>query len=124
MKTFIPFLACIALVASCAGNTQPTLSPAGQAAVVVTQVIHAVDVVRDTAIAANAQNPPMITTANTRRIINFHESSVKLMTALPLGWKTAVLTSLDELQKNLTLTEWNQISVYVTALKTLIAGVA
>jgi len=125
-KTFssLFIISLLILSTSCAGNSQPQLSPAGQAAATVTQVIHAIDVVRDTAIAANAQNPPLISTNNTRKIVDFHESAVKLMVALPTGWKSAVLTSLDELQKNVTVAEWNQISVYVVALKTLIAGVA
>jgi len=125
-KTFssLFIISLLVLSTSCAGNNNPQLSPAGQAAATVTQVIHAIDVVRDTAIAANAQNPPLISTDNTRKIVNFHESAVKLMVALPTGWKSAVLTSLDELQKNVTIAEWNQISVYVVALKTLIAGVA
>lgn len=110
-------------LSSCAGNAQPVLTPAGQAAVTATQVIRALDVVRDTAILLNAQTPPVLSEHVTLQIITVHESAVKTILAVPAGWKPTVLTALEQLQRDLAPADWSRIEPYVTLVHTLIAQV-
>jgi hypothetical protein len=119
----VPTLALALTLAGCA-PPPPTLSPAGQAAVIGKQVIQALDVLRDFAISANAQTPPLLSTANTRKIIDYHESAVKVIEAAPSGWKATVLAGLDQLKVDLPPADWLRILPYVALVKSLIAGVA
>lgn len=104
----------------------PTLSPVAQTAFTNTRVIKALDLLRDTAIAANAQNPPVLSTATTRKIVTAHEATLKIINAAGSGWQAAVRTVLDELVKDQALlpAELAVITPYVSMIKTLIAGIA
>jgi hypothetical protein len=114
-------LAAIALF-GCA-KAPPTLSPAGAAAFQATRVVKALDVLRDFAIEAEAQNPKVLSTANTRKVVTFHESAVKTIGAVPGGWKPTVTAGLDQLQHDLSAADWQRVAPYVNLIKTLIAGV-
>jgi hypothetical protein len=124
MKRFllIALLFTVPVLSSCAANPVP-VSPATQAVVAATQVIKALDVVRDTAIDLNATVPPILSTAVTTKIINFHESAVKTIMAVPGGWKSTVLAAIGQLQGSLTPAEFDHIAPYVTLVQTLIASV-
>ena len=119
-RSILPVLLVLAL-AGCA-KAPPTLSPAGVAAFNATRVVKALDLVRDTAIAANAQTPPLVSTANTRIVVNVYESAVRTIAAAPNGWKAIVSKALDELPNQLGA-EYSQIEPYVNLVKTLIAEV-
>lgn len=119
-RSIVPILLVLAL-ASCA-KAPPTLSPTGVAAYNATRVVKALDVLRDAAIAANAQAQPLLSTANTRLVVNYHESAVKTIGAIPNGWKAIVEQGLTELQVQLGA-EYAQIAPYVNLVKTLIAEV-
>lgn len=112
----------IGITTGCARQAQPQLSPAGHAAVTATQLIQALDVVRDVAINANAQVPPLISTADTRTIVNWHESAVKTLIAVPSGWKATIRAGLVQLQADLPSTVWDRLAPYITLINTLIAG--
>ena len=109
---------------ACAGTPPPALTPIATAQFSATQVIKDIDVVRDFAIAANAQTPPLITTAGTRIIVSFHESVVAIINASPAGWKATVIAALGQLKSNLSATDWAIVSPYVALLQTVIAGVS
>ena len=109
---------------SCTRNAPPTLSPAGTAAYHATQVVKALDVLRDAAIDAEAQNPKLISTENTRKIVNFHEAAVKTIGATPGGWKPTVTAALDQLQHDILPAEWQRLLPYIALVKTLIQEVA
>lgn len=100
-----------------------TLSPAGQQAFNNTRVIHGLDLLRDTAIAANAQNPPVLSTATTRKIVTYHESALKEINALGSGWKAAVSTGLDEAAKDLPIKESMLLAPYFSLVKALLAEI-
>jgi hypothetical protein len=101
----------------------PTLSPAGAAAFQATRVVKALDVLRDFAIEAEAQNPKVLSTANTRKVVTFHESAVKTIGAVPGGWKPTVTAGLDQLQHDVSAADWQRVVPYVNLIKALIAGV-
>lgn len=104
----------------------PTLSPVAQTAFTNTRVIKALDLLRDTAIAANAQTPPVLSTATTRKIVTAHEATLKIINTAGSGWQAAVRTILDELAKDVALlpAELAVITPYVSMIKNLIAGIA
>lgn len=111
-------------VSACGATPPPTLSPAGQAAVTATQVIKALDVIRDTVVELNKQTPPIVSTADMLKVVNFHESAVKTILAVPSGWKATVESALAQLQKDLPADTWNRMLPYITLYETLVAGVA
>ena len=88
----------IAPMSSCA-KAPPNLSPAGAQAWYATRVVKGLDVLRDTAIDANNQTPPLLTTAETRCVVTTHQTILQTMQAKPSGWPTTVSTALDGLTK-------------------------
>jgi len=110
----------IAVALGACAKAPPTLTPVGAAAYHATQVVKALDVLRDAAIDAEAQTPKLISTDNTRKVINFHEAAVKAIQASPGGWKPTVLAALDQLQHDILPAEWNRILPYVSLVKSLI----
>lgn len=116
-------IAALTLSTGCGGAPPPNLTPVGQAAVTATQVIKALDVLRDFAVTANAQNPPLLSTADTRKVVDFHTSAVKTVTAVPSGWKATVSAGLTQLQADLPPPVWARLVPYITLIQTLMAGV-
>lgn len=104
-------------------HAPPSLSPAGAAAFQATRVVKALDVLRDFAIDAEAQNPKLLSTANTRLVVTFHESALKTIAAVPGGWRPTVTAGLAQLQHDLPAAEWARVAPYVNLVKALIAGI-
>ena len=75
-------------------DTPPTLSPDAAAAFQATRVVMVLDVLRDGAIAANEQVPPLLTTNDTRNVVLRHKTSVQTIRAVPSGWKPTVMAGL------------------------------
>lgn len=72
-------VALLLLSPACASNVPPNLSPQAAAAWRGTRVIHVLDVFRDAAIDANAQQPPLLSTDVTRSIVRFHLASIEIV---------------------------------------------
>jgi hypothetical protein len=119
---FVAFLGLGFGASSCA-KAQPQLSPAGQAAVTGTQVIKALDVVRDFVVDGNRQSPPLFTHAETLSVVNTHESIVKAIAAVPNGYQALANATLDTLQASLPSATWARIAPYITLVRSLIAGI-
>ena len=120
MKALILVL-CLASL-GCA-SAPPNLSPAGHAAFINTRVIKSLDLLRDTAVEGNAQQPPAISTPTTRTIVRYHEATLKIIHAAWTGWKPAVLAGLDELLINVPSAEQKILTPYVALTKTILAEV-
>lgn len=116
-------LALIMTISACASHTPPTLSPAGVAAFNATKVVKALDVLRDTAVAANAQVPPLVTEDSTRAVVTYHRAAVTTIGATPSGWAPTVRIGLDAVAQALSPAERQQLAPYIALLKTLIAKV-
>lgn len=71
------------------------LSPAGITAFNQTRLVKALDTIRDTAISANAQPKPLISTDDTRAIVTLHETALKTIQASANGWQDAVRAAVD-----------------------------
>jgi hypothetical protein len=116
-------LLCLVHAPACV-HAPPTLSPAGVTAFNNTRVIKGLDLVRDTAIEANAQIPPLLSTATTRTIVTYHRSAVIVIHGTPNGWQATVLTGLDETVTHLTPAEKQLLAPYFTLVKVLIQEVS
>jgi hypothetical protein len=101
----------------------PELSPQAKLAYRNTQVLKTLDLLRDTAIAANEQTPPLVTTDATRKVVNYHKTVVTTMNALQGGWQTTALTGLDELQRNLPPDDARQLAPYIALVRIIIMEV-
>lgn len=111
----------LAFAASDCAKPPPNLTPEATAAFHATRVVKALDLVMDTAIAAEAQTPKVLSTANTRKVVEFHQTAVRTIHAVPNGWKPTVTAALNELQAQLG-SEYAQIAPYVNLVQTLIAS--
>lgn len=104
---------------ACSGNpppaTDPTvnLSASGRAAYQATRVVKALDVLRDIAVSAEEQNPKLMSTASTRKVVLYHQAIVKTIRAVPDGWLAVAMEGLDNLRKEIPADEWKQIDPYV-----------
>lgn len=120
MKTLVLVVCLVSL--GCA-SAPPNLSPAAHTAFVNTRVIKGLDLLRDTAIDANAQQPPLVSTATTRKVVTYHASTLKILHAAGTGWQPAVLAGLDELLKDVPAKEQALLSPYVALTKTILLEV-
>jgi hypothetical protein len=112
----------VAAALSCA-KAPPTLSPAGAAAFQATRVVKALDVLRDFAVEAEAQQPPLISTETTRAVVLYHRSALRTIGAVPGGWKDVVKVGLEELRVKFSAEEKVRFQPYVTLVLTLIEEV-
>lgn len=101
----------------------PNLSPDGVSAFNNLRIQRGMDLVRDTAIVANDQIPPVISTATTRMIVMWHRSAIILVHERSTDWQNLLSIGLDELQKNLPQEERQLIAPYITLVKTILAEV-
>ena len=102
---------------ACATNASPQLSPEARAAWYGTRVIKALDLFRDTAIDANAQTPPLLSTLATRKIVEYHKSAITVIHGVPGGWKSTVLAGLNEATRTIPYAEWQILVPYINLIK-------
>jgi hypothetical protein len=112
------------LVFAACPTTPPNLSPAGATAFNKTRVVKALDLVRDTAILANAQTPPVLSTDDTRLVVQFHEATIRTIQASDVNWQTAVSAAIDGFSKTLTAAQRGVIGPYIVLVNTLLAGIS
>lgn len=108
----------------CAQNPPPTLTPAASIAFNNLRIQNVLDQIRDIAQAANAATPPVLSTATTRKVTVWHNSTIKVIHAAGPGWYQAVLLSLDELTKDLPPADVQLLTPYVEFAKGIIKGVS
>src|SRR5690349_18119193 len=101
----------------------PTLSPQARTAFQNTRVIKGLDLLRDTAIDANAQVPPQLSEVTTRKVVTYHRSALLIIHASGSGWQSAVQTGLDELLRDLPPVDQTLLTPYVTLLKVILSEV-
>lgn len=130
-------LAIIAIlaVAACQSTAPAGLSPAAATAFTQTRVIQALDLVRDAAIAANEQPAggcvpaenvvcsPLLSTATTRRVVQFHRSAIVLVHDAPAGWRASLLTSLDGVLAALPPAEREYLAPYAALVRSILQEV-
>jgi hypothetical protein len=107
----------------CASHAPATLSPEAQRAWYGTRVIKALDSVRDAAIDAQAQTPPLLSEAVTRRIVLMHRSLLETIHQAPSGWPAIVTTALDEVERGLPPAERAILDPYLALTRTWLKDV-
>lgn len=129
-RNYVIIIALFAMMsAGCGGNpnpqTDPTrnLSAQGKAAYQAKKVVAALDALRDVAVSAEAQNPKLISTENTRKVVNYHTAALKILSATPEGWKATVTKGLDEVLGQLSEKERSQVEPFANLAKALLAEV-
>lgn len=80
----------------CASHVPPNLSPAGVAAYNGTQVVKALDVLRDAAVAANELQPPLVDISATRKVVEYHRAALRTIEQAPNGWQSTVAEGLKQ----------------------------
>lgn len=130
VKTVCRSLALLVLVVGlCASFTAcasapPNVSPAAQLAFTNTRVIGGLDVLRNAAIDANAQVPPLVSTDTTRKIVTYHRSALLVIQASPNGWQATVIAGLNQTVLDLPPAESQFLTPYVALVTTLIQEIA
>lgn len=98
----------------------PNLTPEATLAFKATRVVKALDILRDTAVDANAQTPPLLSEVTTRKVVTYHQSALKVIEATPSGWKPIVQAGLTEVESNLPPPERALLGPYIALAKTII----
>jgi hypothetical protein len=122
VKRPISRMALVALLlftASCA-KAEPQLTPQGVAAYQAKQVVEALDILRDAAVAAEAQDPKLLSTETTRQVVEFHKTAALAAGAYPAGWQQSVAASLARLQASVAPDDYRKIEPYVVLIKALL----
>lgn len=116
-------LACGLTFSTCA-PAPPNLTPQATAAFYGTRVIQALDVVRDLAITANKQTPPVIASADLLTIVTWHRSAITIVHTAPAGWKATVQTSLTTVLATLSKSTQTLLAPYVALVQSVLAEVS
>jgi hypothetical protein len=116
---YLVLLVALSIIPGCA-KAPPTSSPQAQTAFRNTQIIKTLDLLRDTAIEANASVPPLVSTSTTRKVVQAHQSILLVMRAAQTGWQNTAIVALDEILKNLPANEATLLAPYVTLAKVAI----
>lgn len=119
MKTFVLVLS-LAFVSGCA-KTPPNLTPSQQTAFQADRLVRVLEVVQDTAIAANQQG--FVSDADTATVIKAIGSAVTTIQAAPSGWLVTVQTGLVQLQANLTGTAQQKLGLAINLALTVVGEI-
>lgn len=117
----VAFLACALSLSSlgCAKKA-PATSPVVLSAVKATEVVHALDVVRDVAVTLNQQQPPVLSSHSLQIVVSTHRSIVSVIGATPNGWKATAEAALAQLQKDLPAADAQRLGPYLALVQTLV----
>jgi hypothetical protein len=125
MKRLLISLVLLSVV-SCApkavnGRSTALLTQPGIQALQKTEVVKVLDIIRDTAVDAEAAK--VLSTATTRKIVQAHKSIIDVVRVSGAGWKAVVLASLQQLKQNLTPDELAIVGPYIDAAASTIQAV-
>lgn len=114
-------LVSVGIAVGCSALARPyNLSPEATLAFRNTQVIKGLDLLRDTAVDANAQTPPLISTETTRKVIEFHVAALKIIDATSDGWFTVLRQSLKELADVIPDNERGLLGPYLGLMRSIL----
>lgn len=113
-------LVLVGFMAGCA-KAPPSLSPTGVADFNKTRVVKALDLVRDTAVDAEAAH--VIATDDARQVVLWHKSAVTVVAASETGWKAIVTTTVDQTVSHLSSAAQSRLGPYIALLKALLQEV-
>lgn len=105
-------LALLIVLSSCS-HAPPNLAPASVHAFYATRAIKVVDQIRDFAIDGAAVDPKVVSTADARAIVTWHQAIVRSLTATPAGWQAVLDAGLAELPRLVSPDVYKRIAPYV-----------
>ncbi len=104
-----------------AGRSTVNLTTPGIAALHASEVVKVLDVIRDTAVDAEAVK--LMPTATAKAVVTWHNAALETIKATPNGWKATVLAGLDALLKGLAPAERQILAPYIAAAEMTIKAV-
>lgn len=121
MKLFLLVL-CLSLSA-CASHVPPNLNPEATRAWYGTQIIKALDHVRDAVDDAHHTTPPLVDAGTDLKVVQWHQTAVTIVHEAKVGWRNALDASLTGLQANLPPDIWTLIDPYVRLAQSILREV-
>ena len=116
----IAFVAC-ATPTSVAGRSTADLTAPGIRALHATEVVKALDIIRDTAIDGEAAGVVPLATA--KAVVTWHTAALRAIAATPNGWKASMLAGLEALKTALPAADAAVFIPYINAAIALIGQV-
>ncbi len=103
----------------------PTLTPPGRVAFQVTRVVKALDTLRDIALNANAQIPPLVSDQTTGKIVRYHQATLTtLQTQVDQNnWKATASSGLKAITATFSVDEQHTLQPYVTLVQVVLQEV-
>ena|SRR6267143_6708646 len=120
----IMFIALCWSLIGCGQTPPPNLTPQATEAFHARRALDVLRIVRDTAVDASRQNPPLVSHKAAVRVITWHKSLVQAIAAVPGGLKMTVDAALVELKTDLPPEDWKRIEIYINLLRAVIAEVS
>lgn len=119
----ITVLALLWALAGCGATPPPNLTPQATAAFHARRALDVLRVIRDTAVDASRQTPPLISHKTAIHVVTWHKSLVQAIGAVPSGVRNTVDTALVQLKADIPPEDWKRIENYVNLLRAVIAEV-
>lgn len=125
--------ACVTLTAGCPGNPPPSLSPEGVKYWKANEAAVHIGTLQRAAIglngvqrcdAAGTNCSPVLSNANTRRVIDAVEVALKTLRAAPEGWRPATNAALDAIEQQLDNAGLLTLKIYIQSARQLLDALA
>ena len=101
----------------------PQLGPVAALDFQKTRIIKALDVFRDFAIDGEAAKPQVVSTDLARKVVTYHQATLKIVDAAGTDWKSLVRTSLTAFVATLSQAEQAKVAPYVNLVSALLEEV-
>jgi hypothetical protein len=115
-------LALTLVVAPTCAKAPPNLSPQGVTDWNTLQIGHDLDLIRDIVDAGAKQTVPVFTRDVDVKVATWHKAAVTTLASRADGWKTALMTGLDQLLASLSQTDRDRLTPYALLIKTVLAS--
>jgi hypothetical protein len=121
MKKLSALLLVVALSTAC-GKNAPVLTPDAQVAFNKVRVINALNLLRDIAVTANNQTPPVISADTLAKVQEYHTAAITITEASSHGWAVTLVTGLNEFVKATPEHEQTVLAFYTELVKSILTG--
>jgi hypothetical protein len=121
MKRLSALVLVVALGVAC-GKNAPVVTPDAQQAFDKVRVVNALNLLRDIAVVANAQTPPVISDATLVKVNTYYNAAIGTVNASGHGWAVTLSVALDEVVKTFPEHEQGALGFYTGLLRSLFAG--